>query len=85
MNPADEEARGIEEGDAIRVFNTLGEMHLPAKLTHLVRAGTVAMPKGVWRRHTRNGYTSNALVPDSLSDLGGGACFNDARVEVSKL
>jgi anaerobic selenocysteine-containing dehydrogenase len=85
MNPADAEARGIEEGDAIRVFNTLGEMHLPAKLTHLVRAGTVAMPKGVWRRHTRNGYTSNALVPDSLSDLGGGACFNDARVEVSKL
>jgi anaerobic selenocysteine-containing dehydrogenase len=85
MNPADAEARGIEEGDAIRVFNTLGEMHLPAKLTHLVRPGTVAMPKGVWRRHTRNGYTSNVLTPDSLSDLGGGACFNDARVEVSKL
>lgn len=85
MNPADAETRGIEDGDEIRVFNSLGEMHLTAKLTHLVRPGTVSMPKGVWRRHTRNGYTSNALAPDSLSDLGGGACFNDARVEVSKL
>ena len=24
------------------------------------------------------------LTPDSLSDLGGGACFNDARVQVEK-
>jgi hypothetical protein len=23
-------------------------------------------------------------VPDTLSDLGGGACFNDARVQVEK-
>ena len=29
--------------------------------------------------------TGNALVPDSLTDLGAGACFNDARVEVAKL
>ena len=45
----------------------------------------VAMPKGVWRRNTANGYTSNALTPDSLADLGGGACFNDARVQVEKI
>ncbi len=42
------------------------------------------MPKGVWRRHTANGFTSNALTPDTLADLGGGACFNDARVQVEK-
>jgi len=29
--------------------------------------------------------TGNVLVPDSLTDLGGGACFNDARVEVARL
>ena len=29
--------------------------------------------------------TGNALVPDSLADLGGGACFNDTRVEVERL
>lgn len=84
MNPEDAGARGIEEGDGLRVWNGLGEMHINAHLTHLVRRGTVSMPKGVWRRHTANGYTSNALSPDTLSDLGGGACFNDARVQVEK-
>jgi hypothetical protein len=29
--------------------------------------------------------TGNVLVPDSLTDLGSGACFNDARVEVERL
>ena len=47
-----------------------------------IRPGTVSLPKGLWRRHTANGYTTNALVPDTLTDLGGGACFNDARVQV---
>jgi anaerobic selenocysteine-containing dehydrogenase len=84
MHPDDAGARGIEDGDEIRVFNTLGEMHIKARLTHLVRPGLVSMPKGVWRRHTANGYTTNVLTPDTLADLGGGACFNDARVQVAK-
>ena len=85
MNPEDAEARGIEEGDAIRIFNALGEVRVHARVSPLIKRGTVAMPKGVWRRNTANGFTSNALTPDTLADLGGGACFNDARVEVQKL
>ena len=85
MNPEDATARGIDEGDAIRVWNALGEMRINARLSELVKGGIVTMPKGVWRRHTRNGYTSNAMVPDTLTDLGGGACFNDARVQVEKV
>jgi hypothetical protein len=42
------------------------------------------LPKGLWSHNTRSGTTANALVPDSLTDLGGGACFNDARVEVER-
>jgi len=60
-------------------------MRINARISPLVKAGIVAMPKGVWRRNTANGFTSNVLVPDTLSDLGGGACFNDARVQVQKL
>jgi len=85
MNPADADARGIEEGDPIRVWNALGEMRINARLSELVKSGIVTMPKGVWRRSTANGYTSNVLTPDTLTDLGGGACFNDARVQVEKV
>ena len=45
--------------------------------------GVVCLPKGLWARHTENGRTANALAPPTLSDLGGNACFNDARVEVA--
>jgi anaerobic selenocysteine-containing dehydrogenase len=55
------------------------------KIEATIREGTVSLPKGLWRKSTWNQMTSNALVPDSLTDLGGGACFNDARVEVAKL
>jgi len=85
MNTADADTRGIEDGDAIRVWNALGEMRITARVSELVKRGIVTMPKGVWRRSTKNGFTSNALSPDSLADLGGGACFNDARVQVQKL
>jgi len=85
IHPADAAPRGITQSDPVRVFNALGELQCPANLTADIRRGTVAFSKGVWRRNTYNGSTSNALVPDSLTDLGGGACFNDARVEVALL
>jgi anaerobic selenocysteine-containing dehydrogenase len=83
IHPADAAQRGIEQDDAVRIFNALGEVQAPANLTADMRRGTVAMSKGLWRKSTYNGFTSNALVPDALTDLGGGACFNDARVEVA--
>lgn len=85
MHPADAEARGLADQDLVRVFNDLGEVHCTLLVSPGIRPGTVSLPKGLWRRSTRNGFTANALVPDSLTDLAGGACFNDARVQVSSL
>ena len=50
-----------------------------------MKPGVVSLPKGLWRRNTMNGSTANALVPDDLTDLGDGACFNDARVNVTRM
>jgi anaerobic selenocysteine-containing dehydrogenase len=85
MHPEDAAARALKEGDAVRVFNQLGEVRCNVTLGAWIRPGTVSLPKGLWRKHTANGYTANALVPDTLTDLGGGACFNDARVEVQRV
>ena len=82
MHPADAAERGLEDGGAVRVFNALGEVHCNLQVGAWIRPGTVVLPKGLWRKHTANGYTANALAPDTLTDLGGGACFNDARVQV---
>ena len=85
MHPADAAHRGLKDGDPIKVFNDLGEVQCALKIEATTREGTVSLPKGLWRKSTWNQFTSNALVPDSLTDLGGGACFNDARVEVARL
>ena len=85
MHPDDARARGLEENDVVRIFNELGEVHCPLAVAPSIRPGTVSLPKGIWRRSTRNNATGTALVPDTLTDLGGGACFNDARVQVASL
>jgi anaerobic selenocysteine-containing dehydrogenase len=84
MHPDDAAARGLTDGDEVRIFNALGEVRCGLRVGIWVRPGTVVLPKGLWRKHTANGFTANALAPDSLTDLGGGACFNDARVDVGK-
>jgi anaerobic selenocysteine-containing dehydrogenase len=85
IHPADAAVRGIAEGDAVRVFNGLAEVQCPAALSPDVPQGTVALSKGLWRKSTYNGFTANALAPDTLTDIGAGACFNDARVQVALL
>jgi anaerobic selenocysteine-containing dehydrogenase len=85
MHPDDAAARGLADTDLVRVFNDLGEVHCTLAIARVVRPGTVSLPKGLWRRSTRNGFTGTVLVPDALTDLGGGACFNDARVQVASL
>jgi anaerobic selenocysteine-containing dehydrogenase len=84
IHPDDARERGIVDGDAVRIFNDSGEVCCTAKLNADLRPGLAALPKGLWARHTHNGQTSNALAPDTLSDLGEGACFNDTRVQIAK-
>lgn len=84
LHPDDAAARGIADGDEVRVFNDLGEVRVRVRLTTDIRAGVVSLAKGLWRASTGNGSTSTALVADDLTDIGGGACFNDARVEVCR-
>jgi anaerobic selenocysteine-containing dehydrogenase len=83
MHDADAAARALAEGDTVRVFNPRGEVHCLVTIGDRIAQGTVSLPKGLWRRSTLNESTANALSPDTLTDLGAGACFNDARVEVA--
>ena len=85
MHPDDASVRGLEDGDAVRIFNELGEVHCALNVTVAIRPGIVSLPKGLWRRSTTNSFTATALAPDTLTDIGGGACFNDARVQVASL
>ena len=83
LSHLDAGTRGIHTGDTVRAWNETGEVLCIAKLTD-VRPGVCVLAKGLWRKHTANGYTSNALIPGAYADLGGQAAFNDARIQVER-
>ena len=83
MNPADATARGLVDGTVVRIWNELGQVYLPLLITAAVRPGVVSSDKGAWLRTSQNGQTVSALAPTHKADLAEGACYNDARVEVS--
>jgi anaerobic selenocysteine-containing dehydrogenase len=82
MHPADASARGLADGQRVRIWNDLGEVRLPLRVTDRVPAGVVWTLKGAWLRTSDNGQTISALCPADHADIAEGACFNDARVEV---
>ena len=85
MHPDDASERELTDGEQVRIYNAAGEVRCHVQVATWIRPGTIALPKGLWRKHTANGYTANVFAPDTLSDLGGGACFNDARVNVERI
>ncbi|MBS1119846.1 MAG: ynfE [Deltaproteobacteria bacterium] len=85
LSTNDAHARAIRDGDPVRVWNARGEVHCLAKISSEVRDGVCVLPKGLWRKHTANGLTANALIPQAFADLGGQAAFNDARVQIAKI
>lgn len=82
MHPQDASERDLRAGQTVRVFNAIGEVIIELQVAATVAPGVVSLAKGIWMQHTKNHRTSNALSPDTLSDIGAGACFNDARVQV---
>jgi anaerobic selenocysteine-containing dehydrogenase len=84
LHPEDGRRRGLRPGDPVRVWNHLGEVRCPVRFSERVRPGVAVLPKGAWCRTSANGWTSTALIPDTVSPVGPGACFNDARVEVER-
>ncbi len=85
MHPEDAAVRGLADGARVRVWNEQGEVFLLLQITGAVRPGVVCTEKGAWMRTSSNGQTVSALAPAHKADLAEGACFNDARVEVSSL
>ncbi len=85
LHPDDAAARGLEGGEDVRVWNASGEVRCRLKISQDLRPGVALLPKGLWSHNTLSGATACALAPDTLTDIAGGACFNDARVDVERI
>jgi len=83
MNAADARARGIADGDAVRVFNQRGEMLLTAKVNGAVQPGVVSA-RLFWAKLAAGQRNINVLTSEKLSDLGNSATFYSVLVEVER-
>jgi anaerobic selenocysteine-containing dehydrogenase len=81
MNSADAQARGIANGDTVKVYNRRGEIFLRARVDGAVQPGVVSA-KLNWAKLGPGLRNINVLTSEKLSDLGNSATFYSVLVEV---
>jgi len=86
IHPADAAARGITDGQPVRVFNDRGATVLPARVTDRIAPGVVSIKEGAWFTPDASGQDtrgcSNVLIADRASPAGA-APFNTCFVDVA--
>ncbi|MCG8544900.1 MAG: molybdopterin-dependent oxidoreductase, partial [Alphaproteobacteria bacterium] len=93
LNPGDADARGIKDGDIVRVFNDRGALLAGAVLSDDVRPGVIRLSTGAWYDPAEPGRPGslekhgnpNVLTPDrGTSRLAQGPIAHSALVEVER-
>ncbi len=88
INTADAAARGIVDGQPVRIFNVRGTTRLPARVTDRIAPGVVSIKEGAWFTPDSVGSDTrgcaNVLTADRASPAGA-APFNSCFVDVAPI
>ena len=85
IDAADAAARGIGDGDKVRVYNDRGALVVTARITDRTRPGVVVAPSIWWRKLSPDGTNANMVTGQALTDMGSAATFYDVLVEVARI
>ncbi len=80
MHSEDAALKRIKNGDSVIVWNDRGDCELTASVGNDVLPG-VLVTQGLW---AGSDHKVNALTPDRIADMGGGATFFSGRVNIRK-
>jgi anaerobic selenocysteine-containing dehydrogenase len=78
LHPEDAMARGIADGDEVRVFNDRGEVKLTARVGDQTARGVAISPSIWWERNV------NLTTSERTTDIGDGATFHTNLVDIQK-
>ncbi len=84
ISAPDAKARGIANGDPVRVFNQRGDISLKARVDGKVQPGVVCARLN-WAKATPGFQSINSLTSEKLTDMGNSATFYSVLVEVEKI
>lgn len=82
LHPSDAAEYKINDGDIIHVYNDRGELEGETKLDFALKPGCILMTNGWW---ISQGGTVNFLSNSKETDMGYGAAFHDAIVNIEKV
>ena len=87
INSIDAHARGVRDGDMVRVFNNRGQMVITASVTERIMPGVISLADGAWfdpdERGVDRGGCANIFAGDEMSP-GGSFAHNTTLVQVEK-
>jgi anaerobic selenocysteine-containing dehydrogenase len=83
INQVDANARGINQGDRVRVFNDRGGYEALVQVTDDVNPGLVVTTLGYWRQLNRG--TVNVVASADFADMGHAPRVFDSLVEVERV
>jgi anaerobic dimethyl sulfoxide reductase subunit A len=88
INPLDASARGIQDGNDVRVFNDRGEIVLPCRITVRIMPGVVDIPQGAWYKPNLDGVdyggNVNVLTSHRWTPFAFGSTQQTINVEIEK-
>lgn len=82
MSGPDAQARGLESGAIVRVFNQRGDYRCKLKVSPRARPGVVNGMGIWWRKLGLDGKNVNELTSQKLTDIGRAPTFYDCLVQV---
>ena len=87
LHPLDAHARGIADGNLVRVFNARGVVVLPARVTERIAQGAVSIKEGAWFTPDGNGTDTRGcanVLTDDRSAPCGATTYNTNQVDVAR-
>lgn len=88
LNPLDAAARGIQNGELVRVSNPRGAMVIPCRITNRIMPGVVDIPQGAWWKPDEQGVdrggATNVLTSERLTPFAHGPACHTIMVEVTR-
>ena len=85
IHPTDAAARGIQQGQLVRVSNERGECQLVANITEDVRPGVLATATVWWPKFSPDQRNVNWTTSDRLADFNGGSTFYTNLVSIDSI
>jgi len=83
MSAGDAAARGLSDGQLVRVFNDRGSYACKLDVSARARDGVVHGLGIWWRKLGADGRNVNEVTHQRLTDLGRAPCFYDCLVDVA--